>query len=224
LIFQKSPSPILSLFLFSLSSNNAMNTLMLAARSQSDRKAESHTCPIENTQGPEIRYFVGELTFHRFATMLAGGCAILSTLIVGILIGFHAFNYSNPVQQRQIIRIVALIPWVAIFSFVIVWQDGIGEYLDSSLDFGCAMALSSFLLFMCDLVLSHPEGFQSLFGEDASAKGELKAQSPIWLRVRSIFCFSRLDGLLLILNSEHGTAYSSSFLSALFFGLQLPSL
>ncbi|ENI06331.1 hypothetical protein COCC4DRAFT_135661 [Bipolaris maydis ATCC 48331] len=162
-----------------------MDILVLAARSLFEQKAKEHsstTCPEENTQGPEIRYFVGELTFHRFATILAGGCAILSTVIVAVLIGLHAFNYSNPVQQRQVIRIVSLIPWVAIFSFLIVWQDGIGEYLAPSLDFGCAIALSSFLLFMCDLVLAHPGGYESLFGEDARAKGELKAQSPSWLK------------------------------------------
>lgn len=176
------------LLLFSvMSSSNPMDILVLAARSLFEQKAKEHsstTCPEENTQGPEIRYFVGELTFHRFATILAGGCAILSTVIVAVLIGLHAFNYSNPVQQRQVIRIVSLIPWVAIFSFLIVWQDGIGEYLAPSLDFGCAIALSSFLLFMCDLVLAHPGGYESLFGEDARAKGELKAQSPSWLKVR----------------------------------------
>lgn len=177
-----------------MESSNPMHILVLAARSHLERRGKEHVCPEENTEGPEIRYFVGELTFHRFATMLAGGCAILSTVIVAVLIGFHAFNYSNPVQQRQVIRIVSLIPWVAIFSFLIVWQDGIGEYLAHSLDFGCAMALSSFLLFMCDLVLAHPGGYESLFGEDARAKGELKAQSPAWLRVRScLVAYGLLD-------------------------------
>lgn len=168
-----------------------MNTLVLAARSHLEqrREREEHTCPVENTEGPDIVYFVGEMTYHRFATLLSLGCGILSTVIVFVLVMIHAFNYSNPVQQRQVIRIVSLIPWVSLFSFLIVWQVEIGEYLELSLDFGCAIALSSFLLFMCDLVLSHPGGFESLFGESAGTNPQRKSDSPPWLRVGNSLCF-----------------------------------
>ncbi|KAI4712395.1 hypothetical protein J4E89_002662 [Alternaria sp. Ai002NY15] len=159
-----------------------MNTIMLRARNNLERRDDSKTCPLEDAHGPQIIPFIGNLTFHQFATILSGACAILSTLIVGALIALHAFNYSNPVQQRQIIRIMLLIPWVALFSFLIVWQSDIGEYLAPSRDFGCSIALSSFLLFMCDLVLSHQEGFDGLFGEGAKAKGARKMNSPTWLR------------------------------------------
>jgi hypothetical protein len=162
-----------------------MYTLMLAARSHFERRDESKACPLGDTHGPEIVPFVGVLTFHQFATILSGACAILSTIVVGLLIALHAFNYSNPVQQRQIIRIMLLIPWVALFSFLVVWRSDAGEYLAPSLDFGCSVALSSFLLFMCDLVLSHSEGFDGLFGEGAEAKGALIGNSPAWLKVSS---------------------------------------
>lgn len=164
-----------------------MSTLMLAASSHLERRRDKKdvTCPVENTEGPEIVYFVGEMTYHRFATLLSLGCGILSTVIVVVLIMLHAFNYSNPVQQRQVIRIVSLIPWVSLFSFLIVWQVEIGDYLELSLDFGCAIALSSFLLFMCDLVLSHPGGFESLFGEAAGANPQRRSDSPKWLKVSS---------------------------------------
>jgi len=163
----------------------SMNTLMLRARNHLERRDDSKTCPLEDAHGPEIIPFIGNLTFHQFATILSGACAILSTLIVVALIALHAFNYSNPVQQRQIIRIMLLIPWVALFSLLVVWRSDIGEYLAPSLDFGCSIALSSFLLFMCDLVLSHQEGFDGLFGEGAKVKGALKMNSPTWLKVSS---------------------------------------
>jgi hypothetical protein len=89
------------------------------------------------------------------------------------------------VQQRQVIRICLLVPWVAFFSFLIVWRNDVGEYLVESLDFGCAIALSAFLLFMCDLVLSHPGGFEDLFGTNAHSSGPRAKDSPMALRVSS---------------------------------------
>jgi hypothetical protein len=143
-----------------------------------------HTCPVEDTTGPSIELFVGNLTYHQFSTILSGACALLSALIVSVLIAIHAINYSNLVQQRQIIRVMLLIPWVALFSFLIVWQDNAGEYLVESLDFGCSIALSSFLLLMCDFVLSHRGGFDDLFGQGAWSKGAFAGASPQWLKVR----------------------------------------
>ena len=147
----------------------------------------NHTCPSKETIGPAIVPFVGDLTYHQFSTTLSGACALLSALIVGVLIVTHAINYSNPVQQRQVIRIVLLIPWVALFSFLIVWRVDAGEYLVESLDFGCSIALSSFLLFMCDLVLSHRGGFDDLFGRHAWSKGAFEGDSPKVLKVCDVF-------------------------------------
>jgi hypothetical protein len=161
-----------------------MNPLVLTVRGllkSAEEKATNRICPIENHTGPAIIPFVGSLTYHRFSTILAGACAVLSTLIVLVLIALHATNYSNPVQQRQIIRVALLVPYVSFFSFLIVWLHASGEYLVESLDFGCAIALSAFLLFMCDLILSHPGGFEQLFGQ---SMGESKKKSPQSLRVR----------------------------------------
>jgi hypothetical protein len=102
---------------------------------------------------------------------------------VGALIALHAFNYSNSVQQRQIIRIVLLVPWVSLFSFLVVWREDAGEYLEGSLDFGCSIALSSFLLLMCDFVLSHDSGFDDLFGPGARSDRMSSKDSPAWLKV-----------------------------------------
>ena len=202
-----------------------MDTFILVARNHLERRKNSKTCPIEDTRGPEIVPFVGNLTFHQFATILSGACAILSTIIVGILIALHAFNYSNPVQQRQIIRIMLLVPWVALFSFLVVWREDAGEYLVHSLDFGCSIALSAFLLFMCDLVLSHREGFDALFGEGARAKGTLKENSPNWLKV-SCYPIIKTIGSHLTFFSVFGTACFSSYRPVSSYGLppQLPLL
>lgn len=165
---------------------------LLDGRNDVDSDAK-HTCPIENTSGPEIIPFIHNFTYHQFSTILAGACALISALMIFVLIALHALNYTNRVQQRQIIRIALLIPWVALFSFLIVCQEGAGDYLVESLDFGCAIALSAFLLLMCDFVLAHPDGFEDLFGQGAQSRGALVGASPPWLKVGHIFTISAVN-------------------------------
>lgn len=162
-----------------------MTTPNLFARaillSRSKHNSTDDTCPVENTTGPPIVNLVGNLTYHQLSIIISGACTILSIIIISVLVTLHSKNYSNPVQQRQIIRIVWLVPWVSLFSLLIVWREDAGEYLAPSLDFGCSIALSSFLLFMCDLVLGERGGFEELFRN----KGEGK--SPVSLRVCCLF-------------------------------------
>jgi hypothetical protein len=147
--------------------------------------ATSHVCPSE-IDGPPIVPIIGSYTFHEVATIASGACGLFSLLICAFIIAGHATNYSFPVQQRQIIRIVLLIPWVSLFSFLIVLEEKAGVYLVESLDFGCAIALSAFLLLMCDFVLSHPDGFEDLFGAGARSRGALQTKGPAWLKVRTL--------------------------------------
>ncbi|KAF2683144.1 hypothetical protein K458DRAFT_341090 [Lentithecium fluviatile CBS 122367] len=147
-----------------------------------NKNSSKAVCPTENTQGPDIVPFVGNLTFHSFASILSGACAAASLLIALTIIALHAINYSNPIQQRQVIRIILLVPWVAIFAFLTVWQSGAGEYLVESLDFGCAIAISAFLLLLCDFVLSNKGSSDELFGEGASRRGQFRGESPVWLK------------------------------------------
>jgi hypothetical protein len=204
-----------------------MHSILLISRAVLDKGNEDsnstsdHVCPTEDTSGPAIVNFVGNLTYHQFSTILSGSCAILSTLIIAALVGLHAANYSNPVQQRQAIRIALLVPWVALFSFLIVWRDDIGDYLVLSLDFGCAIALSAFLLFMCDLVLAHPGGFDDLFGEkDQLASVPRGRKSPVSLRVR--FLFESCPSVANKYCSAYGTAFYNSFRPHSSFGSQPP--
>jgi hypothetical protein len=146
-------------------------------------------CPADPTNVPadQMKPVVGSLTFHDFATILSGACSLTALLIVSVAIIRHATNFANPIQQRQVIRILMLVPWVALFSFLIVWQENIGEYLVESLDFGCSIAISSFLLLLCDYTLSNPGGFDELFGQGASKVAREGVNSPKWLKVRSCY-------------------------------------
>ena len=158
--------------------------LLVARRLKSDSESSSnHTCPVEDHSGPPIVPLVGGHTFHSFATILSGACGLLSLLIILVAIFQHAKHYSSPVQQRQIIRILFLVPWVCFFCFLIVWQIKAGLYLEFALDTGCAFALSSFMLLMCDYILEGENGFQDLFGPEASKSDLFAPNSPEWLKV-----------------------------------------
>jgi len=92
-------------------------------------------------------------------------------------------KYSTPVQQRQIIRIACLVPWVSIISFLSIWLETAGPYIAPALDFGAALALSAFLFLLCDYVLASRYGFNELFGDGALERGQYAGNSPPWLKV-----------------------------------------
>jgi hypothetical protein len=199
-----------------------MSLLFLVSRAASDSDSDSkYVCPTKDTGGPAIVPFIGTLTYHQFSIILSGSCALLSTLMISVLIATHASNYLNRVQQRQVIRIALLITWVALFSFLIVWLEGVGEYLVESLDFGRAIALASFLLLMCDFVLSHRGGFDDLFGQGAESRDAFKGKSPTMLKVRawSFFYISPTN----LCSSAIGTASYNSSPRLSSFGSRPPS-
>lgn len=150
------------------------------------------------------------MTYRIFASILSGSCALASFIIVSALVLQYPRHYSNPIQQRQIIWILFLIPWVALFSFLIVWKRDAGECLIGSLDFGCATALSSFLLLLCDYIFGHPDGVDELFSDWALKNGQSVTHSPKWLKVR----YSVIPNFLLLLLKMHDCmAYYCDFRS-----------
>jgi hypothetical protein len=144
-------------------------------------KDDDPTCPADPAD-KTITPLIGSMSYHAFSSILAGACAVFSLIVVSIVIIRQATNYSSPVQQRQIMRILLLVPWVSLFSFLIVLSaNSAGEYLVESLDAGCAIALSSFILLLCDYVLSNPGGFEQLFGPGSMGRG-MEGTSPPWLK------------------------------------------
>lgn len=114
--------------------------------------------------------------------ILSGACGAFALVISLYLVFSHAMKYSTPVQQRQIIRIVCLVPWVSIISFLSIWLETAGPYIAPALDFGAALALSAFLLLLCDYVLASRYGFNELFGDGALERGQYAGNSPPWLK------------------------------------------
>jgi len=79
------------------------------------------TCPSENTETTDQGRFwdAGGANWdeHRIGWAIAGGCAAATVLISLISVTLHCRNYTNPREQRQILRILYMPPVYAIISF-----------------------------------------------------------------------------------------------------------
>jgi hypothetical protein len=60
-----------------------------SSHSSSNHSKSNQPCPTEVNSGPAIVPIFGSTTFHSFATILSGACAIFSTLIVLAIIFLH---------------------------------------------------------------------------------------------------------------------------------------
>lgn len=144
--------------------------------------SSNHTCPIPIIKQPKIQPIFGKTTFHTFAMYISGATGIVTLSVAAYLIFRHATHYSIPKQQRQIIRIAFLTPWVAFICFLATWLESSAGYFLPAIDLGSAMAIACFLLLLCNYVMAGPNGFDDLFGEGALAGGRLGTSSPSWLK------------------------------------------
>ncbi|KIM43917.1 hypothetical protein M413DRAFT_442985 [Hebeloma cylindrosporum] len=95
---------------------------------------------------------------HRIGWAVAGGCAVLTTLISSISILQHCRNYTVPAQQRQILRILYMPPIYAIISFCSYrfYHEYIYySFIQIAYE---AVTLSAFLLLIIEYVASTASG------------------------------------------------------------------
>ena len=144
--------------------------------------SSNHTCPSVNESGPTIIPLVGSMSYHTLSSIIAGVCLVFTSALALISLMRHATHYSSPIQQRQILRIICLIPWVGLISFLSVLSESVGPYIAPAIDVGVSLAISAFLLLLCDFVLAGPDGFDDLFGAGATSRGQFNMQSPKWLK------------------------------------------
>ncbi|OCK91020.1 uncharacterized protein K441DRAFT_642148 [Cenococcum geophilum 1.58] len=111
------------------------------------------------------------MSYHTLSSIIAGVCLVLTSFLALISLMRHAAHYSSPVQQRQILRIICLIPWVGLITFLSVLSESAGPYIAPAVDVGVSLAISAFLLLLCDFVLA-----------GATARGQFNMQSPKWLK------------------------------------------
>ena len=168
-----------------LSHNLSMDRARLLSRSffhHPSNSSSNHTCPSVNESGPTIIPLVGSMSYHTLSSIIAGVCLVFTSALALISLMRHATHYSSPIQQRQILRIICLMPWVGLISFLSVLSESAGPYIAPAIDVGVSLAISAFLLLLCDFVLAGPDGFDDLFGAGATARGQFNTQSPKWLK------------------------------------------
>ncbi|RFU27391.1 hypothetical protein B7463_g8936, partial [Scytalidium lignicola] len=133
--------------------------------------AENKTCPVKTLSNPEQVKYSNGMSFHEMAVIGAGAMTAFASLISFFLIMKHATHYSVPREQKHIIRIITVIPVLAIISFLAVVSESAAQYLTPPLtNFYEAWCFASLFMLLLEFLHEDNYGRQEFF----SNKGTLK--------------------------------------------------
>ncbi|KIX08155.1 uncharacterized protein Z518_02811 [Rhinocladiella mackenziei CBS 650.93] len=138
--------------------------------------------------------FIGDLSFHQFNMAVSGGCAAFATVSIFILMARHATHFSKPNEQSKILKICAIIPLEAIFSWIGIAAPNSHIYVEGFVDFFQAIGLSSFFLLLCEFVSPSSE-FRDVFfaaleiPKSRRKKDGKKVDGLSWYRKRWVAVF-----------------------------------
>lgn len=91
-------------------------------------------------------------TFHHFGLFLAAVFGLISVILSLWLIMMHATHYLRPAEQRQIIRIIFMIPVYSVVSFLSYLFYRKAIYFEVLRDCYEAFAISSFFALLCHYI------------------------------------------------------------------------
>ncbi|KAG4439021.1 hypothetical protein IFR05_005485 [Cadophora sp. M221] len=117
-----------------------------------DDSKNNHTCPTPQYTDVEQISITGNLTFHQLIVIISGAPLASSCLVAFFLIFRHATHYSIPKEQKQVIRIVFMIPVFSACSFLSITFNDAALYINPIDDLYEAFALASFFLLLCTFV------------------------------------------------------------------------
>lgn len=103
------------------------------------------------TPGSE-RILIGPLNFHDLARVIGASCTLISTVMSLYLIWMHALNYTQPREQRYIIRILFMVPVYVISSYLQLQWYWHAIYFQVISDCYEAFAIASFFALLCHYV------------------------------------------------------------------------
>ncbi|KAI0899669.1 DUF300-domain-containing protein [Annulohypoxylon nitens] len=95
---------------------------------------------------------VGPLTFHQLALIIAGASTIVAYIMSFYLMWRHAINYTKPLEQRHIIRILFMVPVYATSAFLCIYYYWHAVYFQVISDCYEAFAIASFFALLCHYV------------------------------------------------------------------------
>ncbi|CAM1503099.1 Fc.00g078750.m01.CDS01 [Cosmosporella sp. VM-42] len=116
------------------------------------------------TDGDEIK-ILGPLTFHELARVIGASCALIACIMSFFLIWMHAINYTRPREQRQIIRILLMVPVYAISSFFQIQWYWHSVYFQVMSDCYEAFAIASFFALLCHYIAPDLHSQKQFFRE-----------------------------------------------------------
>ncbi|KAH8669499.1 organic solute transporter Ostalpha-domain-containing protein [Tricladium varicosporioides] len=145
----------------------------------SDSSKSNHTCPIENITNPPQVPVIGDLSFHKVIIIISGACMAFSCLVSFYLIMRHATHYSIPKEQRQVIRIIFIIPVFAVVAFLSIAFYSAEVYLKPVEDLYEAFALSAFFYLLCAFVQENDDERQAFLISSGAIKQHTAASIAV---------------------------------------------
>ncbi|KAM0799395.1 organic solute transporter Ostalpha-domain-containing protein [Usnea florida] len=148
---------------------------------------KDHTCP-SITTGPQYgaNHLIGPLTFHTLTIILCGVFTALTLILSGIQLILHATHFSNPDQQIQMLRIIALVPIFAIVFFLAGSVPSSAVYIQAWADVYESVALASYFLLLVTYVVPDPQQRDEHFDRlqhPEGHEGSLAWYHRIWIAV-----------------------------------------
>lgn len=105
---------------------------------------------LEDMKITETSLFDGhDFTFHGLALAISAAFGLVAIIVSFVLMFLHATHYSQPKQQRHIIRILFMIPIYALVSFLSIVFYVHSVYYEVLRDCYEAFAIASFFSLLC---------------------------------------------------------------------------
>lgn len=103
--------------------------------------------------GPTSEKLVlGRLTFHLLGEIISAACSLIAILMSFYLMWMHALHYTKPTEQKQIIRILFMVPVYSAASLLSYHYYYHAIYFQVICDCYEAFAISSFFALMCSYI------------------------------------------------------------------------
>ena len=123
-------------------------------------------------------YGFGEMDmFQQVAILFSLGCVIIATALSIYLIYMHMSHYTNPEQQKHLVRIILMVPIFAVDSWCSLWFNDLSLYFDVARDCYEAVVLWEFFALL-----------MSYLGGEEQVQQLLKTKPP--MKHPFPFCFA----------------------------------
>ena len=130
--------------------------ILLARRGSSDDNNDCRSFAADNTADP----ISGSLTLHKLLTYISAAAMAICCISTFTLVAGHIFNYHQPRVQKQLIRMIMLMPVFAIFCFFGVLSYRLTPYFLPITQLYEAFAIVAAFYLMLALLAPHATTWQ----------------------------------------------------------------